>query len=142
MNKSSNAQQIKEACKELLSDYKKHSRKELFDFALKRSGYRFTDGMLTGALRTLVTDTEDYICISRGWYKKINVSDSTESSNSLIGAYVEILSDALKKSKNITSDPFKIMKMSLAEKNKMLDIEDCLNTIEKTLEKIQSSSSN
>lgn len=69
-NKSSNAQQIKKLYKELLSDCQKHSRTELFTFARKNSGDNFTDGMLTGALRTLVTDTDEYICVSRGWYKK------------------------------------------------------------------------
>ena len=52
-------------------------------------------------------------------------------------AYAEILSDALKKSKNITSDPFKIMKMSSSDKEKMIDIENCINIIADTLEKIQ-----
>ena len=131
MNKSSNAQQIKEFYKELLSDHQEHSRRELFDFALKRSGSKYTDGMLTGSLRTLVTDTDDYICVSRGWYKKKTLSDRSQESNSLVDAYAEILSDALKKSKNITSDPFKIMKMSSSDKEKIINI------IADTLEKIQ-----
>ena len=66
----SNAQQIKVFYKEVLEDQREHSRIELFNYARRRSNNLYTDGMLTGALRTLVTDTGDYICVRRGWYKK------------------------------------------------------------------------
>lgn len=66
----SNAQQIKVFYKEVLEDQREHSRIELFNYAKRKSNNLYTDGMLTGALRTLVTDTDDYICVRRGWYKK------------------------------------------------------------------------
>lgn len=136
MDKSSNAQQIKKLYKELLSDCEKHSRLELFTYAKKNSGDKFTDGMLTGALRTLVTDTEDYICISRGWYKKKTSEETVQKTNSLVDTYTEILKDALRKSKNIKSDPFQIVKMNQADIQKMKDIEKCINFISVTIDRI------
>lgn len=136
MDKLSNAQIIKEHYKNLLSDGMEHSRIELFAFAKANSGKNFTDGMMTGALRTLVTDTEDYICTRRGWYKKKSCTDLSNESNSIIDAYAEILNDALKKSKSITSDPFKIIKMSADEREKMEHIEKCIQVLTKTLDLI------
>ncbi len=137
MEKLSNAQQIKELYKQRLADCQIHSRIDLFTYAKSHSGNMFTDGMLTGALRTLVTDTDDYVCVSRGRYKKKSPSESMEESNTLIDAYAEILKDALNKSRHITSDPFKVMKMTAKDIEKMTDIENCIDIISKTLEKIR-----
>ena len=78
MDRLSNAQQIKELYKELLADSQEHTRIELFAYAQQKSGGRFTDGMLTGALRTLVTDTNDYICVRRGCYKKKSTEENSK----------------------------------------------------------------
>ena len=141
MDKSSNAQQIKILYKELLSDYIKHSRKELFKFAQEHSETEYSSGMLTSALRTLVADNEDYVCISRGFYKKLKPSEPHNSTNAkpnaLIDTYIESLSDTLKKSTNITSNPFEIMNMAQQDKDAMLKIEYCINVISKTLEELQ-----
>lgn len=137
MNNLSNAQLIKKFYKELLSDHKEHSRIELFAFAQARSGNKFSDGMLTGALRTLVTDTNEYICIRRGWYKKKLQEETQSETTSLIDSYTEILNDALKKSKSITSNPFKIMKMDYTDIEKMKDIEKCIDMIEQTLNRLR-----
>lgn len=136
MENISNAQKIKVYYKELLNDHKEHSRIELFDYAQKNSGYCYTDGMLTGALRTLVIDTKEYSCTRRGWYKKVDTEENMKKKSSLIGAYIEILQDALKKCGNITSDPFYVMNMGQSDLKKMQKINDCLVMIEKLVEEI------
>ncbi|WP_274420885.1 hypothetical protein [Blautia sp. XA-2221] len=133
----SNAQQIKVFYKEVLEDQREHSRIELFNYARRRSNNLYTDGMLTGALRTLVTDTGDYICVRRGWYKKKSREERIQEPNSLVQAYVEIFQDTLRKSKNITSDPFRVLKMPQEDVKKLERIEKCITMISDTLEKIR-----
>lgn len=133
----SNAQQIKVFYKEVLEDQREHSRIELFNYARRRSNNLYTDGMLTGALRTLVTDTGDYICVRRGWYKKKSREERIQEPNSLVQAYVEIFQDTLRKSKNITSDPFRVLKMPQEDVRKLERIEKCITMISDTLEKIR-----
>ena len=133
----SNAQQIKVFYKEVLEDQREHSRIELFNYAKRKSNNLYTDGMLTGALRTLVTDTDDYICVRRGWYKKENREEKIQEPNSLVQAYVEIFQDTIRKSKNITSDPFRVLKMPQEDVNKLERIEKCIAMISDTLEKIR-----
>lgn len=137
MNKLSNAKQIKELYKEVLSDLDAHSRMELFEYAQRKSGGKYTDGMLTGALRTLVTDTDDYICVSRGWYRKKSGEEVAQEPDSLVDAYVEIFRDAIEKTQNITSDPFRIMRMNAEDMGKMREIEKCIQMISETIKKIQ-----
>lgn len=133
----SNAQQIKVFYKEVLEDQREHSRIELFNYARRRSNNLYTDGMLTGALRTLVTDTGDYICVRRGWYKKKSREERIQEPNSLVQAYVEIFQDTLRKSKNITSDPFRVLKMPQEDVKNLERIEKCITMISDTLEKIR-----
>ena len=133
----SNAQQIKVFYKEVLEDQREHSRIELFNYARRRSNNLYTDGMLTGALRTLVTDTGDYICVRRGWYKKKSREERIQEPNSLVQAYVEIFQDTLRKSKNITSDPFRVLKMPQEDVKKLERIEKCITMISDRLEKIR-----
>ena len=133
----SNAQQIKVFYKEVLEDLPEHSRIELFIYAKRKSNNLYTDGMLTGALRTLVTDTDDYICVRRGWYKKKNREEKIQEPNSLVQAYVEIFQDTIRKSKNITSDPFRVLKMPQEDVKKLERIEKCIAMISDTLEKIR-----
>ena len=133
----SNAQQIKVFYKEVLEDQREHSRIELFNYAKRKSNNLYTDGMLTGALRTLVTDTDDYICVRRGWDKKKNREEKIQEPNSLVQAYVEIFQDTIRKSKNITSDPFRVLKMPQEDVKKLERIEKCIAMISDTLEKIR-----
>lgn len=137
MDKMSNAQQIKELYKEVLADTEEHSRIELFAYANQKSGGRYTDGMLTGALRTLVTDTADYICVRRGWYKKKSSEDRAQEPNSLIEAYIDIFQETLRKSNNITSDPFQVLRMKRDDLNKLEEIEKCMKYISDTIDKIR-----
>lgn len=139
MDRLSNAQQIKELYKELLADSQEHTRIELFAYAQQKSGGRFTDGMLTGALRTLVTDTNDYICARRGCYKKKSTEEQAQEQehNSLVEAYLDIFKETLRKSGNITSNPFQILNMNREDIAKLEDIEKCVRVISDTIEKIQ-----
>lgn len=137
VDKKSNAQQIKELYKEVLADNAEHSRMELFAYASQKSAGRYTDGMLTGALRTLVTDTDDYICVRRGCYKKKSSEERTKEPNSLVEAYIDIFQEALRKSKNITSDPFQVLRMSQDDLKKLVEIENCFKFISETIEKIR-----
>ena len=133
----SNAQQIKVFYKEVLEDQREHSRIELFNYAKRKSNNLYTDGMLTGALRTLVTDTDDYICVRRGWYKKKNREEKIQEPNSLVQAYVEIFQDTIRKSKNITSDPFRVLKMPQEDVKKLERIEKCIAMISEKKKKIR-----
>ena len=137
MDKRSNAQQIKEFYKEVLADYVEHSRMELFEYASQKSAGRYTDGMLTGALRTLVTDTNDYICVRRGWYKKKNSEEREQESGSVVEAYLNIFKEALRKSKNISMDPFYVLKLHQSDLKKLEEIENCIKFISETIEKIE-----
>lgn len=137
VDKKSNAQQIKELYKEVLADNAEHSRMELFAYASQKSAGRYTDGMLTGALRTLVTDTDDYICVRRGCYKKKSGEERAKEPNSLVESYIDIFQEALRKSKNITSDPFQVLRMSQGDLKKLGEIENCIKFISETIEKIR-----
>ncbi|MBO5153360.1 MAG: hypothetical protein J6C00_03275 [Eubacterium sp.] len=137
MDKVSNAQQIKELYKEIMEDNVEHSRVELFAYANQKSGGRYTDGMLTGALRTLVTDTADYICVRRGWYRKKNSEERDQEPNSLIETYTDIFQEALRKCNNITSDPFQVLRMKQDDLNKLGEVEKCMKYISGTIDKIR-----
>lgn len=137
MNNFSNAQIIKQLYKELLSDGAEHSRTELFDYVKANSEKEFTNAMLTGALRTLVTGSEDYISPRRSYYREKKPADFSENKTSLISKYAEILEETLKESKHIICDPFEIIKMSDDDKAKMEHIENCFNAITQTLKLIQ-----
>lgn len=137
MDKKSNAEQIRALYKEVLADNAEHSRIELFAYASQKSGGRYTDGMLTGALRTLVTDADDYICVRRGCYKKKSKEERGKEPNSLVDAYVDIFQDTLKKSKSVTSDPLQVLRMGSNDLKKLSEIEKCIQLISETIEKIR-----
>ena len=137
MEKTSNAQVIKSYYKEIMADRKEHSRSELFDYVQNRSECKYTDGMLTGALRTLVTDTHEYVCVRRGWYKKVSTEKELQKKNSIVDVYIEILNDTLRKSSSVTSNPFSVINMGSDERKKMQIIKKCLTEIDKTIEEIK-----
>ena len=129
----SNAQKIKVLYKELLSDGEEHSRIELFSYAQKNGDTKFTEGMLTGALRTLISDTDEYACVNRGCYKKKSILVTNSDSNSLVDSYTELLRNVLRKKKEITGDPFEIINMSDSDKNKLKTLEKCFDFISNTI---------
>ncbi|MBE5040128.1 hypothetical protein [Ructibacterium gallinarum] len=79
MNFSSNAEEIRHYIMEFLSNTNgSHSRTEIFNYVLKTSGKNYTQGMLTGALKSLVDNNDKVVCKKRGWYEleSINMGDS------------------------------------------------------------------
>lgn len=85
------------------------------------------------------TDTNDYICVRRGCYKKKSTEEQAQEQehNSLVEAYLDIFKETLRKSGNITSNPFQILNMNREDIAKLEDIEKCVRVISDTIEKIQ-----
>ena len=137
MERLSNAQKIKKLYKEVLADGQEHSRTELFEYAQRKSGHQYTDGMLTGALRTLVTDSNEYVCAHRGWYQKSSIEEQEQESNSIIGAYVDIFQETLRKCRNITIDPFYALNLSQQDLVKLEEIKNCIGLISDSVDRIQ-----
>lgn len=129
MKKLSNAQQIRSLYKELLEDGKEHSRSELFEYIESKSSSKYTLGMMTGALKTLVSDSEDYQNTGRGYYKKIVKEKPKSKKISIVDYYIEIFQDTLKRCEDIRTNPFTVIKLCQEEQKKMLEIEKCLDNI-------------
>lgn len=129
MKKLSNAQQIRSLYKELLEDGKEHSRSELFEYIESKSSSKYTLGMMTGALKTLVSDSEDYENTGRGYYKKIVKEKPKSKKISIVDYYIEIFQDTLKRCEDIRTNPFTVIKLGQEEQKKMLEIEKCLDNI-------------
>lgn len=135
----SNAQQIKSSFKELLEDGLVHSRTELFDYARSSNpDANYSEGMLTGALKTLTDPGTGYKNVGRAQYQKISVEIKENYGENLIHAYTDILKNALQEmDKNIISNPFKVMEMSEEEKKTMKEIEKCIDSIQKLIQIVE-----
>lgn len=132
----SNAMQIREKFKELLDDGQSHSRKELFAYVKENSeGNTYTDSMLAGALKTLVESCNMYHCIERGMYQKVELSG--KPSDDIISDYIAIFKRALDKANREKIDPMTLLEMDEEEKQKMREIQDCLLSIEETVERLE-----
>lgn len=128
----SNAKQIRDRYKELLDDGVPHSRKELFAYAKENSeGNTYTDSMLAGALKTLADSCNMYLCIERGIYQKIELSGKT--SDDIISDYIAIFKRALDKANREKIDPMALLEMDEEEKQKMKEIQECIQNIEETV---------
>ena len=82
---------------------------------------------------------DSYICVRRGCYKKKSTEEQAQEQehNSLVEAYLDIFKETLRKSGNITSNPFQILNMNREDIAKLEDIEKCVRVISDTIEKIQ-----
>lgn len=129
MKKLSNAQQIRSLYKELLEDSKEHSRSELFEYVGSKSSSKYTIGMMTGALKTLVSDSGDYENTGRGYYRKVVKEKPKSKKISIVDNYIDVLKDTLKRCGDIRTNPFTVIKLSQEEQKKMLEIERCLENI-------------
>lgn len=136
----SNASEIRMYFKELLGDSMEHSRSELFAYAKEQNpGAHFTEGMLTGALKTLVDANEGYSCVSRGVYKFNAGANVTDRSyiRILVGKYREILKAAIEKIENdITVNPFLLLEAEESELAEMRKIQRCIDTMKATIESV------
>lgn len=135
----SNTQKIKKSFKELLDDGVIHSRIELFEYARSMNPEStFSEGMLTGALKTLTDAGTEYKNVGRAQYQKICDKNETSYGDILIHSYTDILKNALQEmDKNIVSNPFKVMEMSEEEKKTMKEIEKCIDSIQKLIQIVE-----
>ena len=90
---TSNAQEIRHYAKQLLDDGAEHSREEILSYIREHApkGQRLTDGMLSGAIRDLLRNSDGlYFSPSRGKYRKaanqIVVPDASEDEYSRMKA--------------------------------------------------------
>lgn len=136
----SNASEIRMYYKELLEDLEEHSRVELFSYARRRNpSANYTEGMLTGALKTLVDRNMNYICVSRGIYRLNMDADFNNRSyvRTLIERYKEILKTAVEEMENeITVNPFLLLDVDEKEASKMKKVKKCIDVIKNTIEYI------
>ena len=120
----------------MLDDRLPHSRKELFAYAkegVEENAY--TDSMLAGALKTLVDSNNIYCCIERGIYQKVELSE--KPSDDIISDYIAIFKRALDKANREKIDPMTLLEMDEEEKQKMKEIQECLLSIEETVERLK-----
>lgn len=128
---SSNAQEIRDNFKELLDDGLVHSRLELFAYARRAKPEKnYTEGMLTGALKTLTDPGAGYRNVGRALYQKVEIDEGNYVDN-LIGLYVEILKSTLETiDRDVRINPFKLMELNEDDKKKLKKVEKCISNIE------------
>lgn len=133
----SNAKEIQMYYKELMKDSLEHSRKELISFVKQNSSKNYTEGMLEGALRSLVNRNEGYICTKRGIYKYDRDMDLTKSGSikGLIKKYNMILKEAVNRMENgIKIDPCLFLECQDDDDiAKMRKIQECIEVIKETI---------
>ncbi len=136
----SNASEIRVYFKELLEDLEEHSRTELFLYAKQRNpGANYTEGMLAGALKTLIDGNINYICVRRGIYKLDTGTDLNNRSRikTLIEKYREILKTTLDKmEKEITENPFLLLDVEGNEESQMRKVKKCMDVMKNTIDYI------
>lgn len=128
---NSNAQEIRNSFKNLLDDGLVHSRTELFAYARQaQPEKKYTEGMLTGALKTLTDPGSEYKNVGRALYQKLDVGEGNYV-DSLINSYIDILKNTLDTiERDIHINPFKLMELSEDDKMKLKKVEKCINGIE------------
>lgn len=134
----SNAWNIKNYYRELLKDEKEHPRTELFAYARSRApqGTVFTDGMLTGALKTLVSDEAEYQCVSRGVYQKTSgeKEESQPCKANVVQEYRRILENALSDMENkVQANPFDMLNLTDSDREGLMQIRKCMDMMRDTL---------
>lgn len=139
---ASNAVQIREYYKELLSDGKKHSRTELFEYARSRNrGANYTTGMLTGAVKTLIDGSKEYACVERATYQKVSKESNENAVNyaeDIIEAYRVILETSIDRIKNdVKITPFQMLELCDKDKLKILKVQKCVTMIEEVLKELE-----
>lgn len=135
----SNASEIREYYKELMSDLVEHSRTELIAYVKRQNPEaNYTEGMLASALKTLIDRNEGYICVGRGKYK-LNVGkdlDNEKYIKTLIRKYGEILEATIVKIETeVVVNPFFLLKEEQEKSDvvKMDQIQKCIDTIKQTI---------
>lgn len=135
----SNAQLIREAYKQLLDDGKPHSRSELLIYAKEKNPtVNYSEGMLTGALKTLTDPGSEYQNIGRALYQKVAPGNGqTRYIDKLIDSYTTILKDTVEKlENNIQVNPFELLELAEDDKRKMSEIRKCIAELKKTIDQV------
>lgn len=127
----SNAQEIKNSFKKLLDDGLVHSRVDLFEFARQEHPEKqYTEGMLTGALKTLTDPGTGYKCVGRALYQKADRVNENYVDN-LMDSYLEIFRSVLETiNRDVHINPFKLMNLNDEDKEKLKKVEKCIICIE------------
>ena len=126
----SNAEEIKKYYKQLLMDGQPHSREELYLFA-RENGKNYTDGMLAGALKTLVDKEICYVQVERGIYQFVKEKEN------IIFQYVDIFKDTLKQLNNVDINVFKLVnELDDERKEKLQKIKECIEVLDDTLDSL------
>lgn len=108
--------------------------RQLFSYArpCAPKGVTFTDGMLTGALKTLVSDEAEYKCISRGVYQKVSANENESQPNitNVVSEYKRILENALFDMENkIQVNPFDVLDMSDDDRMELMKIRQLIEAM-------------
>ena len=77
----SNADEIRYYIRDLLKDGEEHNRQEITDYIRERGQGRFTSGMVTGALKSLVDNDKRYEHPGRGLYRAAPAAGSSAPDN-------------------------------------------------------------
>ena len=126
----SNAEEIKKYYKQLLMDKQPHSREELFQFA-RQKNKNYTDGMLSGALKTLVDKEICYVQVERGIYQFVKEKEN------IISQYVDIFKYTLKQLNSVDINVFKFAKeLDDERKEKLQKIKECIEVLDDTLDSL------
>jgi len=135
---SSNAQEIRNSFKKLLDDGLVHSRTELFVYAREeRPEKNYTEGMLTGALKTLTDPGTGYKCVGRAQYQKAG-SENGNYVDSLMSSYMEVFKNALETiERDVHVNPFKLMDLNEEDKRKLKKVENCIEGIKKVVSELE-----
>lgn len=124
----SNAEEIKKYYKQLLMDGRPHSREELFLFA-RENGKNYTDGMLSGALKTLVDKEICYVQVERGLYQYVKEKED------IISQYIDIFKNTQKQLNNVSVVPSKFIEgLDNKSKEKLEKIESYIEILNNTID--------
>lgn len=135
---SSNAKEIRDSFKRMLDDGLVHSRTELFAYARQvKPEKMYTDGMLTGALKTLTDPGAGYKSVGRALYQKTEKCNGNYV-DSLVDMYVDILKGTLETiEKDVQINPFKLMEMNEDDKKKLKKVEKCIAGIQTVISELE-----
>lgn len=135
---SSNAQEIRNSFKKLLDDGLVHNRAELFAYArAEKPEKNYTEGMLTGALKTLTDPGTGYKCVGRAQYQKAG-SETGNYVDNLMGTYIEIFKNTLETiERDVHVNPFKLMELKEEDKRKLKKVENCIESINKVISELE-----
>lgn len=133
---SSNADEIRSYIKTLLEDGHVHNRREIGDYVRSTpNGHTFTEGMITGAIKSLVENqSEQYENFKRGWYRKKS-SGKTEEAAPKVNENLDvisqrvnaILSETVAKLKEALT--FNLLDLKEIDRSKIDKVSELINTI-------------